>query len=44
MDFLRLALQRGATFSLRKPFAPRQLLDAINSSLANAPASNGLSQ
>jgi DNA-binding NtrC family response regulator len=44
MDFLTLAAQRGATSSLRKPFAPQQLLDAINSSLANTPAMNGLSQ
>jgi CheY-like chemotaxis protein len=34
MDFLTLAVARGATSCLRKPFAPGELLDAINSSLA----------
>jgi DNA-binding NtrC family response regulator len=32
MDFLGLAVQRGATSRLRKPFTPQQLIDAINES------------
>jgi CheY-like chemotaxis protein len=43
-DFLTLALQRGATACLRKPFAPQQLMDAINSSLTKVQILNGLSQ
>jgi DNA-binding response OmpR family regulator len=43
MDFLKLALQRGATCCVRKPFAPGELLDAINSSLARPAATKGLS-
>jgi CheY-like chemotaxis protein len=35
-DFLMLAIQRGATACVRKPFAPAQLLDAIGKSLARS--------
>jgi DNA-binding response OmpR family regulator len=31
LDFLVTAIERGATFGLRKPFAPSQLMRAINS-------------
>jgi DNA-binding NtrC family response regulator len=47
MDFLGLAMQRGATASVRKPFTPQQLLGAINASLRKSravdksPAMNG---
>jgi hypothetical protein len=32
-DFLGMAAKLGATFCLRKPFAPQQLIAAINSCL-----------
>jgi CheY-like chemotaxis protein len=35
-DFLRQAVQRGATACVRKPFAPAQLFDAIDKSCATA--------
>jgi hypothetical protein len=41
--FLKLAVQRGATSRVRKPFAPVELLDAINSSLARPAVMKGLS-
>jgi CheY-like chemotaxis protein len=34
-DFLRMALELGATRCLRKPFTPRTLLAAVNECLAN---------
>lgn len=37
MDFLGMALKRGATACVRKPFAPQQLLDAINACLVKMP-------
>jgi len=37
INFLALAVQRGATACVRKPFTPDQLLDAIACSLAGAP-------
>jgi len=43
-DFLGLAVRRGATSCVRKPFGPQQLLDAINSSFAKIEFMNGLSQ
>jgi two-component system, response regulator, stage 0 sporulation protein F len=36
-DFLGMALLRGATVSLRKPFSPLQLVAAINRGLGFAP-------
>ena len=42
-DFLKLAVQRGATTFVRKPFAPQQLLQAINTSLTKTRVGNGLS-
>jgi CheY-like chemotaxis protein len=42
-DFLKLAVQRGATSSVRKPFAPQQLLQAIHTSLAKARVGSELS-
>jgi DNA-binding NtrC family response regulator len=44
MDFLMLAIQRGATSCVRKPFAPAQLLEAIDKSLARSPLSDEMSQ
>jgi DNA-binding NtrC family response regulator len=40
MDFLGLAIQRGATSSVRKPFTPQQLINAINTSLRKSHALN----
>jgi DNA-binding response OmpR family regulator len=37
-DFLGMAAKLGATFCLRKPFAPQQLIAAINSCLGPAPS------
>ncbi|QDM20308.1 response regulator [Tardiphaga sp. vice154] len=34
MDFLQLAIQRGATYGILKPFSPNQLSHAIRESLA----------
>src|SRR6202166_2083557 len=37
-DFLGMAMLRGATISLRKPFSPAQLVAAIDRSLGLAPS------
>lgn len=34
MEFLQLAIQRGATYGILKPFSPNQLIHAIRESLA----------
>jgi len=41
---LGMAIQRGATISLRKPFSPSQLNVAIDQSLGLAPTMNGVAQ
>ncbi len=38
MDFLQLAMQRGATYGILKPFSPDQLFHAIRESLAGHPS------
>jgi DNA-binding response OmpR family regulator len=40
-DFLGMAMLRGATISLRKPFSPRQLVAAINRGLGLASSTEG---
>jgi DNA-binding response OmpR family regulator len=40
-DFLGMALLRGATISLRKPFSPPQLVAAINRGLGLASSTEG---
>lgn len=37
-DFLRMALNLGAAYCLRKPFKPKELLAAIDHCLSGAPA------
>jgi CheY-like chemotaxis protein len=39
-DYMSLAMQRGASAYLRKPFSPEQLIEAINRSLASASPAN----
>jgi CheY-like chemotaxis protein len=43
-DFLGMAMLRGATISLRKPFSPPQLVAAINRSLGLAVSTGELMQ
>jgi CheY-like chemotaxis protein len=43
-DFLGMAILRGATTSLRKPFSPPQLVAAIDRSLGLAPPAGELTQ
>ena len=43
-DYLDMALQRGASGWLRKPFSPQQLFDAIDKSLCTAPCLKDLTQ
>jgi DNA-binding NtrC family response regulator len=43
LDFLTLAVARGATSCIRKPFTPVQLIEAINESISAAPSRDGLS-
>jgi two-component system response regulator (stage 0 sporulation protein F) len=43
-DFLSMALLRGATVSLRKPFSPPQLVAAINRGLSLASPTEELTQ
>ncbi len=43
-DFLGMAILRGATISLRKPFSPPQLVAAIDRSLGLAPSTGGSTQ
>jgi hypothetical protein len=44
LDFLTLAVARGATSCVRKSFPPVQLIEAINESMSAALSGNGLSQ
>jgi DNA-binding response OmpR family regulator len=43
-DFLGMAILRGATISLRKPFSPAQLVAAIDRSLGLASSTEGTMQ
>jgi DNA-binding NtrC family response regulator len=43
IDYASMAMQRGASRFIRKPFAPQQLVEAIDSSI-NAASSIGLMQ
>jgi BarA-like signal transduction histidine kinase len=36
-----MAMQRGASACIRKPFAPRQLIEAIDRSLLSVPFTTG---
>ncbi len=38
IDYLGMAIQRGASMCIRKPFAPQQLIEVINRSLTSAPS------
>jgi CheY-like chemotaxis protein len=38
IDYFGTAMQRGASTCIRKPFCPRQLIEAIHSSVAASPA------
>jgi DNA-binding NtrC family response regulator len=38
IDYLGMAMQRGASTSIRKPFTSQQLIEAINRSLNSPPA------
>lgn len=37
-DYFSMAIERGASTSIRKPFAPQQLIEAIRCSLTSAPS------
>jgi CheY-like chemotaxis protein len=37
VDYLGMAMQRGASTCIRKPFAPHQLIEAIDRSFTSAP-------
>jgi CheY-like chemotaxis protein len=41
IDYLAMAMQRGASACIRKPFAPRQLIEAIDRSLLSVPFTTG---
>lgn len=41
-DYLELAMQRGATCWVRKPFSPQQLLDAIDRGLEATPCGSAV--
>jgi DNA-binding response OmpR family regulator len=43
-DYLGMAMQCGASRWLRKPFTPQQLIAAIDATLIDTPASQGLMQ
>lgn len=43
IDYLGMAMQRGASTCIRKPFTPRQLIEAIDRSLIRCPAQQDLS-
>ena len=38
IDYFGTAIQRGASMCIRKPFSPRQLVEAIDSSVAASPS------
>ena len=40
-DFLAMAVKLGAVRSVQKPFKPRDILDAVHTSLGNAAAARG---
>jgi CheY-like chemotaxis protein len=44
IDYLGMAMQRGASTCIRKPFAPQQLIEAIDRSFSLAPSTTGSMQ
>jgi DNA-binding NtrC family response regulator len=44
IDYLGMAMQRGASAYICKPFAPQQLIEAIDRSFLSAPPTTGLMQ
>lgn len=42
IDYLGMAMQRGASACIRKPFTPQQLIEAIDRSLFQCPAQQDL--
>jgi DNA-binding NtrC family response regulator len=44
IDYLGMAMQRGASAYIRKPFAPQQLIEAIDRSFLSVPPTTGLMQ
>ena len=44
MDYFSMAIERGASTCIRKPFAPHQLIEAIRCSLTSAPSTKGSMQ
>jgi CheY-like chemotaxis protein len=44
IDYLGMAMQRGASACIRKPFAPQQLIEAIDRSFLSIPSTTGSMQ